>query len=164
MKQESKDLGDVRELHRIKEPQGWASAMSQHHIVGFQAKESARILQEEFDASGRDAWEISFQVAEDSWGGYDWTLLANGEFVCTGTDEFARECFFEGPRVFLEYLRNQVESSGIEKACAGDLRVIALQRKVSIGKARIAQGVQHPLGFDVDDAGGVTGCLAHRVS
>lgn len=37
-----------------------------------------------------------------------WRLFANGALVASGTGDFARQCFQEGPRVFLDTLSDAV--------------------------------------------------------
>lgn len=60
-----------------------------------------------------------------------WTLFADGEEVASGSGAFARECFYEGARVFLDVCRDAVRAANLPEWSEREYSLLSAARKIA---------------------------------
>lgn len=121
---------DPRRMHLLDEPHGYVSALSKNNLA-HQMRFSVKMLEDELLAAGTPhVLQIKLQdddLREPS----AWTLFADGEDVASGSGAFARECFCEGARVFLDVCRDVVRAANLSEWSEREYRLLSAARKIA---------------------------------
>lgn len=97
-------------MHPLDKPNGYASAMVKSSL-SHQMRFTVQKLEEELCAVG-DPHVLQIKISgDDSREPSSWELFADGTCIADGSDDFARECFCEGAKVFLDLCRDAVEAA-----------------------------------------------------
>ena len=92
---------------------------------------SVKTLEDELLAAGTPhVLQIKLQ-GDDSREPTDWTLFADGEDVASGSGAFARECFYEGARVFLDVCGDAVHAANLPEWSEREYRLLSAARKIA---------------------------------
>lgn len=119
-----------RRMHLLDKPHGYVSALAKHNLA-HQMRFSVKTLEDELLAAGTPhVLQIKLQdndLHEPS----AWTLFADGEDVASGSGAFARECFYEGARVFLGVCRDAVHAASLSEWSEREYRLLSAARKIA---------------------------------
>lgn len=97
-------------IHLLDKPNGYASAMVKSGL-SHQMRFTVQKLEEELCAAG-DPHVLQIKLlGDDSREPSSWKLFADGACIANGSGEFARECFCEGAKVFLDLRRDAVDAA-----------------------------------------------------
>ena len=119
-----------RRIHLLDEPHGYVSALAKNNLV-HHMRFSVKTLEDELLAAGTPhVLQIELR-GDDSREPAAWTLLADGEDVASGTGAFARECFYEGARVFLDVCRDAVHKANLPEWSEREYRLLSAARKIA---------------------------------
>ena len=119
-----------RRMHLLDEPRGYVSALAKKNLA-HQARFSVKTLEDELLAAGTPhVLQIELR-GDDSREPTAWTLFADGEDVASGSGAFARECFYEGARVFLGVCRNAVHEANLPEWSEREYRLLSAARKIA---------------------------------
>ena len=119
-----------RRMHLLDEPHGYVSALAKNNLA-HQMRFSVKTLEDELLAAGTPhVLQIKLQddnLREPS----AWTLFADGEDVASGSGAFARECFCEGARVFLDVCRDAVRAANLSEWSEREYSLLSAARKIA---------------------------------
>ena len=119
-----------RRMHLLDKPYGYVSALAKNNLAR-QVRFSVKTLEDELLAAGTPhVLQIKLQddgLREPS----TWTLFADGEEVASGSGAFARECFYEGARVFLDVCRDAVRVANLPELSEREYRLLSAARKIA---------------------------------
>ena len=119
-----------RRMHLLDKPYGYISALAKDNLA-HQMRFSVKMLEDELLAAGTPhVLQIKLQddgLREPS----TWTLFADGEEVASGSGAFARECFYEGARVFLDVCRDAVRVANLPELSEREYRLLSAARKIA---------------------------------
>ena len=119
-----------RRMHLLDEPHGYVSALAKNNLV-HQMRFSVKTLEGELLAAGTPhVLQIKLQ-GDDLREPSAWTLFADGEGVASGSGAFARECFCEGARVFLDVCRDAVRAANLPEWSEREYRLLSAARKIA---------------------------------
>ena len=119
-----------RRMHLIDEPHGYVSALAKNNLA-HQMRFSVETLEDELLAAGTPhVLQIKLQ-GDDLREPSAWTLFADGEDVASGSGTFARECFYEGARVFLGVCRDAVHAANLSEWSEREYRLLSAARKIA---------------------------------
>lgn len=119
-----------RRMHLLDEPRGYVSALAKKNLA-HQMRFSVKTLEDELLAAGTPhVLQIELR-GDDSREPAAWTLFADGEDVASGFGAFARECFYEGARVFLGVCRNAVHEANLPEWSEREYRLLSAARKIA---------------------------------
>ena len=119
-----------RRIHLLDEPHGYVSALAKNNLA-HQMRFSVMMLEDELLAAGTPhVLQIELQ-GDDSREPTAWTLFADGEDVASGSGAFARECFYEGARVFLGVCRDAVHEANLPEWSEREYRLLSAARKIA---------------------------------
>lgn len=119
-----------RRMHLLDEPHGYISALAKDNLA-HQMRFSVKTLEDELLAAGTPhVLQIELQ-GDDSREPTAWTLFADGEDVASGTGAFARECFYEGARVFLGVCCDAVRAANLPEWSEHEYRLLSAARKIA---------------------------------
>ena len=119
-----------RRMHLLDEPHGYASALAKNTLA-HQMRFSVKTLEDELLVAGTPhVLQIELQ-GDDSREPAVWTLFADGEDVASGSGAFARECFYEGARVFLGVCRDAVHEANLPEWSEREYRLLSAARKIA---------------------------------
>ena len=119
-----------RRMHLLDEPQGYVSALAKNNLA-HQMRFSVKTLEDELLAAGAPhVLQVELQ-GDDLREPAAWTLFADGEDVASGSGAFARECFCEGARVFLELCRDAVCAADLPEWSEREYRLLSAARKIA---------------------------------
>ena len=117
-----------RRMHLLDEPHGYVSALAKKNLA-HQMRFSVKTLEDELLAVGTPhVLQIELR-GDDSREPAAWTLFADGEDVASGSGAFARECFYEGARVFLGVCRDAVHEANLPEWSEREYRLLSAARK-----------------------------------
>ena len=103
-----------KRIHLLDKPSGYASAMVKSSL-SHQMRFTVQVLEEEFCVAG-DPHVLQIKLSGDnSREPSSWKLFADGKCVADGSGAFARECFREGAKVFLDLCRDAVEAAELHQ-------------------------------------------------
>ena len=94
-------------MHLLDKPNGYASAMVKSSL-SHQMRFTVQKLEEELCAAGNPHVLQIKLSGDDSREPLSWKFFADGECVADGSGTFARGCFCEGAKVFLDLCRDAV--------------------------------------------------------
>ena len=119
-----------RRMHLLDGPHGYVSALAKNNLA-HQMRFSVKTLEDELLVAGTPhVLQIKLQddgLREPS----AWTLFADGEDVASGSGAFARECFYDGARVFLHVCRDAVRTADLPEWSEGEYRLLSAARKIA---------------------------------
>ena len=119
-----------RHMHLLDEPHGYVSALAKNNLA-HQMRFSVKMLEDELLAAGTPhVLQIKFR-GDDLREPSAWTLFADGEDVAGGSGAFARECFCEGARVFLDVCRDAVRAANLSEWSEREYRLLSAARKIA---------------------------------
>ena len=119
-----------RRMHLLDEPHGYISALAKDNLA-HQMRFSVKTLEDELLAVGTPhVLQIELR-GDDSREPAAWTLFADGEDVASGSGAFARECFYEGARVFLGVCRDAVHEANLPEWSEREYRLLSAARKIA---------------------------------
>lgn len=119
-----------RRMHLLDKPHGYVSALAKKNLA-HQVRFSVKRLEDELLAAGTPhVLQIELQ-GDDSREPAAWTLFADGEDVASGSGAFARECFYEGARVFLGVCRDAVHEANLPEWSEREYRLLSAARKIA---------------------------------
>ena len=119
-----------RRMHLLDEPHGYISALAKDNLA-HQVRFSVKTLEDELLAAGTPhVLQIELR-GDDSREPAAWTLFADGEDVASGSGAFARECFYEGARVFLGVCRDAVHEANLPEWSEREYRLLSAARKIA---------------------------------
>ena len=119
-----------RRMHLLDEPHGYISALAKDNLA-HQMRFSVKTLEDELLAAGTPhVLQIELR-GDDSREPAAWTLFADGEDVASGSGAFARECFYEGARVFLGVCRDAVHEANLPEWSEREYRLLSAARKIA---------------------------------
>ena len=119
-----------RRMHLLDEPYGYISALAKDNLA-HQVRFSVKTLEDELLAAGTPhVLQIELR-GDDSREPAAWTLFADGEDVASGSGAFARECFYEGARVFLDVCRDAVHEANLPEWSEREYRLLSAARKIA---------------------------------
>ena len=119
-----------RRMHLLDEPHGYVSALAKKNLA-HQMRFSVKTLEDELLAAGTPhVLQIELR-GDDSREPAAWTLFADGEDVASGSGAFARECFYEDARVFLDVCRNAVHEANLPEWSEREYRLLSAARKIA---------------------------------
>lgn len=119
-----------RRMHLIDEPHGYVAALAKDNLA-HQMRFSVMALEDELLAAGTPhVLQIELQ-GDDLREPSAWTLFADGEDVASGSGTFARECFYEGARVFLDVCRDAVHAAKLPEWSEKEYRLLSAARKIA---------------------------------
>ena len=119
-----------RRMHLLDEPYGYISALAKDNLA-HQVRFSVKTLEDELLAAGTPhVLQIELR-GDDSREPAAWTLFADGEDVASGSGAFARECFYEGARVFLGVCRDAVHEANLPEWSEREYRLLSAARKIA---------------------------------
>ena len=117
-------------MHLLDEPYGYISALAKDNLA-HQVRFSVKTLEDELLAAGTPhVLQIELR-GDDSREPAAWTLFADGEDVASGSGAFARECFYEGARVFLGVCRDAVHEANLPEWSEREYRLLSAARKIA---------------------------------
>lgn len=118
-----------KRMHLLDKPYGYISALAKDNLA-HQMRFSVKTLEDELFAAGTPhVLQIELQ-GDDSREPAAWTLFADGEDVASGSGAFARECFYEGARVFLDVCRDAVRAADLPEWSEREYRLLNAARKI----------------------------------
>ena len=119
-----------RRMHLLDKPYGYISALAKDNLA-HQMRFSVKTLEDELLAAGTPhVLQIELR-GDDSREPAAWTLFADGEDVASGSGAFARECFYEGARVFLGVCRDAVHEANLPEWSEREYRLLSAARKIA---------------------------------
>mgnify|MGYP004512986933 FL=1 len=119
-----------RRMHLLDGPHGYVSALAKNNLA-HQMRFSVKALEDELLAAGTPhVLQIKLQ-GDDLREPSAWTLFADGEDVASGSGAFARECFCEGARVFLDVCCNAVHAANLSEWSEREYRLLSAARKIA---------------------------------
>ena len=119
-----------RRMHLLDEPHGYVSALAKKNLA-HQMRFSVKTLEDELLAAGTPhVLQIKLQ-GDDLREPSAWTLFADGKDVASGSGAFARECFCEGARVFLDVCRDAVRTADLPEWSEGEYRLLSAACKIA---------------------------------
>ena len=119
-----------RRMHLLDKPYGYISALAKDNLA-HQVRFSVKTLEDELLAAGTPhVLQIELR-GDDSREPAAWTLFADGEDVASGSGAFARECFYEGARVFLGVCRDAVHEANLPEWSEREYRLLSAARKIA---------------------------------
>ena len=119
-----------RRMHLLDEPHGYVSALAKNNLA-HQMRFSVKALEDELLVAGTPhVLQIKLQ-GDDLREPSAWTLFADGEGVASGSGAFARECFCEGARVFLDVCRDAVRAANLPEWSEREYRLLSAARKIA---------------------------------
>ena len=119
-----------RRMHLLDEPHGYVSALAKNNLA-HQMRFSVKTLEDELLVAGTPhVLQIELR-GDDLREPSAWTLFADGEEVASGSGAFARECFCEGTRVFLDVCRDAVHVANLPEWSEREYRLLSAARKIA---------------------------------
>ena len=119
-----------RRMHLLDQPHGYVSALAKNNLA-HQMRFSVKTMEDELFAAGTPhLLQIKLQdddLREPS----AWTLIADGEDVASGSGAFARECFCEGAKMFLDVCRDAVQAANLPEWSEREYRLLCAARKIA---------------------------------
>lgn len=118
-------------MHLLDKPNGYASAMVKSSL-SHQMRFTVQVLEEELCAAGNPhVLQIEF-LGDNSREPSSWNLFADGKCVADGSGAFARECFCEGAKVFLDLCRDAVEAAELHQWDQREYELLSVARGVAM--------------------------------
>ncbi len=118
-------------MHLLDKPNGYASAMVKSSL-SHQMRFTVQMLEEELCAAD-DPRVLQIKLSgDDSRKPSSWKLFADGECIASGSGAFARECFCEGAKVFLDLCRDAVCAAELPQWSQREYELLSAARGVAM--------------------------------
>lgn len=120
-----------KRMHLLDKPSGYASAIVKSSL-SHQMRITVQVLEEELCAAG-DPHVLQIKLlGDDSREPSSWKLLADGEYIASGSGDFARECFCESAEVFLDLCRDAVDAAELCQWSQREYELLSAARGVAM--------------------------------
>ena len=117
-------------MHLLDEPDSYASAMVKSGL-SHQMRFAVQKLEEELCAAG-NPHVLQIKLSGDNLREpSSWKLFADGACIANGSGEFARECFYEGTKVFLNLCRNAVDAAELRQWSQREYELLSAARGIA---------------------------------
>lgn len=117
-------------IHLLDKPNGYASAMAKSGL-SHQMRFTVQMLEEELcTADNPHVLQIKL-LGDDSREPSSWELFADGTCVADGSGVFARECFCEGAKVFLDLCRDAVRAAELRQWSQREYELLSALRGIA---------------------------------
>lgn len=120
-----------KRIHLLDKPNGYASAMVKSSL-SHQMRFTAQVLEEELCTAGNPHVLQIKLLGDDSREPSSWKLFADGECIASGSGAFARECFCEGTKVFLDLCRNAVDAAELRHWSQREYELLSSARGIAV--------------------------------
>ena len=118
-------------MHLLDKPNGYASAMVKSSL-SHQMRFTVQMLEEELCAAG-DPHVLQIKLSgDDSHEPSSWKLFTDGTCVADGSGAFARGCFCEGAKVFLDLCRDAVCAAELPQWSQREYELLSAARGVAM--------------------------------
>lgn len=117
-------------MHLLDKPNGYASAMVKSSLSR-QMRFTVQKLEEELCAAGNPHVLQIKLLGDDSREPSSWKLFADGKCVADESGAFARECFCEGAKVFLDLCRDAVRAADLHQWGQREYELLSVARGVA---------------------------------
>lgn len=118
-------------MHLLDKPNGYASAMVKSSL-SHQMRFTVQKLEEELcAASNPHVLQIKLS-GNDTREPSSWKLFADGECVADGSGAFARECFCESAKVFLDLCRDAVHAAELRQWSQREYELLSAARGIAM--------------------------------
>lgn len=118
-------------MHLLDKSNGYASAMVKSSL-SHQMRFTVQVLEEELCAAGNPHVLQTKLLGDDSREPSSWKLFVDGKCVADGSGAFARECFCEGAKVFLDLCRDAVEAAELHQWDQREYELLSVARGVAM--------------------------------
>lgn len=118
-------------MHLLDKPNGYASAMVKSSL-SHQMRFTVQKLEEELCAAGNPHVLQIKLSGDDSREPLSWKFFADGECVADGSGAFARGCFCEGAKVFLDLCRDAVCAAELPQWSQREYELLSAARGVAM--------------------------------
>ena len=119
-----------KQIHLLDEPRGYASAMVKNSL-SHQMRFTVQKLEEELCAAGNPHVLKIKLLGDDSREPSSWKLFADGECIADGSGDFARECFCESAKVFLDLCRDAVDTAELHQWSQREYELLSAARGIA---------------------------------
>ena len=120
-----------KRMHLLDGPSGYASAMVKSSL-SHQMRFTVQMLEEELCAAG-DPHVLQIKLSgDDSHEPSSWKLFTDGTCVADGSGAFARGCFCEGAKVFLDLCRDAVCAAELPQWSQREYELLSAARGVAM--------------------------------
>ena len=119
-----------KRMHLLDEPNGYASTMVKSSL-SHQMRLTVQVLEEELCTAGNPHVLQIKLLGDDSRRPSSWKLFADGAYVANGSGAFARECFCEGAKVFLDLCRDAVEAAELHQWSQREYELLSAARGIA---------------------------------
>ena len=117
-------------MHLLDKPNGYASAMVKSSL-SHQMRFTVQKLETELCTTG-DPHVLQIKLSgDDSRKPSSWKLFADGTCVANGSDNFARECFCEGAKVFLDLCRDAARAAELRQWSQREYELLSAARGIA---------------------------------
>lgn len=119
-----------KRMHLLDAPCGYASALAKSSLA-HQMRLTVQKLEEELCAAG-DPHVLQIKLSgSDSREPSSWKLFADGVCIADGSGAFARECFYEGAKVFLDLCRDAVYAAELCQWSRREYELLSAAREIA---------------------------------
>lgn len=119
-----------KRMHLLDKPTGYASAMVKSSLP-HQMRFTVQKLEEELCAAG-DPHVLQIKLpGNDSREPSSWKLFADGVCIASGSGAFARECFCEGAKAFLDLCRDAVNAAELRQWSQREYELLSAARGIA---------------------------------
>lgn len=119
-----------KRMHLLDGPSGYASAMVKSSL-SHQMRFTVQMLEEELCAAGNPHVLQIKLLGDNSREPSSWKLFADGMCVADGSGAFARECFCERAKVFLDLCRDAVRAAKLRQWSQREYELLSAARGVA---------------------------------
>ena len=118
-------------MHLLDKPNGYASAMIKSSL-SHQMRFTVQVLEKELCAAGNPHVLQIKLLGDNSREPSSWKLFADGICIADGSGAFARECFCEGAKVFLDLCRNAVDAAELRQWSKREYELLSVARGIAL--------------------------------
>lgn len=118
-------------MHLLDKPSGYASAMVKNSL-SHQMRFTVQMLDKELCAAGSPHVLQIKLSGNNSREPSSWALFADGICVADGSGAFARECFCEGAKAFLDLCRDAVEATELPQWSEREYELLSAAREIAM--------------------------------
>lgn len=117
-------------MHLLDKPNGYTSAMVKSSL-SHQMRFTIQKLEEELCAAG-NPHVLQIKLSGDNLREpSSWKLFADGTCIANGSGDFARECFCEGAKVFLDLCRDAVRTAELYQWSQREYELLSAARGIA---------------------------------
>ncbi len=119
-----------KRMHLLDKPNGYASALVKSSL-SHQMRFTVQVLEEELCTAGNPHVLQIKLLGDDSREPSSWKLFADGECIADGSGDFARKCFCEGAKVFLDLCRDAVRAAELHQWSQREYELLSASREIA---------------------------------